>query len=94
MNDNNRSSLAVSYETLTYDALWALAIALNKTENDINQDFIFLDDFQYSQAAPDQDGIVDSNADDTINNYVTYNISKYLKETNFSGVSVCHQGSL
>ena len=87
--DNDKTVTTVAYETLAYDAIWTVAIALNKTENVINQDWIFLDDFEYSKAAPDQDGLIDDTQyDDTINNIITNNLSSFIQSASFKGVSV------
>lgn len=85
-----RSSITVAYETLTYDAIWALAIALNKTDMLVQQDGISLADFEYSRAPPDNDidTMYDDGYDDTINNYITYNLSQFMNLTDFPGVSV------
>ena len=78
------SSLYVAYETLSYDAVWTLAIALNKTENVIQEDGISLADFQYARSSPDNP----TEFNDSINNYISYNLSRFVSQTDFEGVSV------
>ena len=80
----NSTSLYVAYETLSYDAVWTLAIALNKTENVIQEDGISLADFQYARSSPDNP----TEFNDSINNYISYNLSRFVSQTDFEGVSV------
>ena len=90
----NSSTIASLYETLSYDAIWSLALALDKTDAVIRGDGFTLADFEYSQAPPDVEGVPSDDIvyDDTINNYISYNLSEFMGMTDFKGVSVsyCH----
>ena len=82
MNLLNDSEITVAYETITYDAVWAIATALNKTENVLREDGYSLADFEYSSVSQSAE------VDDGINSMITKNFTSFMSETNFEGVSV------
>ena len=73
------SSVSVLYTTLIYDAIWAIAVALNKTEEIIQDDGYSLSEFMYSDVV---------NTKDTISTNISQLFSEKLNETDFVGVSV------
>ena len=86
----NSSTIASLYESLSYDAIWSLALALDKTDAAIRDNGFTLADFEYSQAPPDVEGVPSDGTvyDDTINNYISNNLSYFMSMTDFRGVSV------
>ena len=82
LNLVNDTTIHVAYETITYDAVWAIATALNKTENVLREDGYSLADFEYSSVSQSAE------VDDGINSMITKNFTSFMSETNFEGVSV------
>ena len=79
----NDATITVAYETITYDAVWAIATALNKTENVLRKDGYSLADFEYYSAS--QSGNVEV---EEANKSITNIFTSFMSETNFEGVSV------
>ena len=73
------SSVSALYTTLIYDAIWAIAIALNKTEEMIQADDYSLNEFMYSDIV---------NTQETLSTNISQFFSEKLNETDFVGVSV------
>ena len=75
--NQNRESLMTMhpYSTFTYDAVWTIALALNKTQEELEAMNKSLEDFEYSNHP-------------TVQNDMSILIQKYMNETNFPGVSV------
>ena len=68
-----------------YDSIWTLALALNKTDEELKDRGLSLSDFQYSLYNEDETGL--SNDQDASTNITNILFSK-LHETNFIGTSV------
>ena len=66
-----------AYRTFTYDAVYAMAFALNKSENELQMNNLSLRNFRYS----DTDTVRD-------NTTISDVIFQHMNETNFHGVSV------
>ena len=65
---------AHAYISFTYDGVWALAFALDKTQKELieNGSALSLDDFEYFNETPN----------------ISEAITRHLANTNFAGVSV------
>jgi hypothetical protein len=69
-----------------YDTVWALAIAMDKTQAELNNFGQSFDDFQYGHR-DNNDDLTYSSSSPAAN--ITNILAEKMKETNFIGVSVC-----